>query len=71
MPYFAAVVNSARYWPNGDWLLNLSELVDYLGVRPVRSHLVHALVQPDRDYVSQALAAPWPEFYARRLRSTI
>jgi hypothetical protein len=32
-----------------DWLLELSELSDLLGAKPVRSHLVHALVQLDRD----------------------
>jgi hypothetical protein len=32
-----------------DWLLDLSELPQMLAVRPVRSHLVHALVQFDRD----------------------
>ena len=31
-----------------DWLLDLSELSTLLGTRPVRSHLVHALVQLDR-----------------------
>ena len=52
-----------------DWLLNLSERGDHLGTRPVRSHLVHALVQLDRDDVSQGRTEPWPEFYARVLRS--
>ena len=33
-----------------DWLLDLSELPELLGGKPVRSHLVHALVQLDRDY---------------------
>jgi hypothetical protein len=36
-------------------LLDLSELSDLLGARPVRSHLVHALVQLDRDH---AIAGP-------------
>jgi hypothetical protein len=31
-----------------DWLLMLSELPELLAARPVRSHLVHALVQLDR-----------------------
>ena len=31
-----------------DWLLDLSELTEVLGVRPVRSHVVHALVGFDR-----------------------
>ena len=52
-----------------DWLLNLSELAEYLGRRPVRSHLVHALVQLDHDYTAEAPAEPWPAYYARRLRT--
>ncbi len=54
-----------------DWLLGLSELPELLGVRPVRSHLVHALVQLDREYVSadtEDTEELWPAFYARGLR---
>jgi hypothetical protein len=51
-----------------DWLLDLSELPQLLGQRPVRSHLVHALVQDDRDYAASEADEPWPNFYARRLR---
>jgi hypothetical protein len=51
----------------GDWLLDLSELSELLGARPVRSHLVHALVQLDRDYAAAGTDEPWPAFYARRL----
>ena len=40
-----------------DWLLDLSELTEVLGARPVRSHVVHALVELDRMY----LAAQPPE----------
>lgn len=50
-----------------DWLLDLSELPALLGATPVRSHLVHALVQLDRDYTSEGSGEPWPAFYARRL----
>ena len=49
------------------WLLDLSELPDVLGARPVRSHLVHALVQLDQDYTAAAPDEPWPHFYARQL----
>ena len=49
------------------WLLELSELPEVLGARPVRSHLVHALVQCDLDYVATTPAEPWPQFYARHL----
>jgi hypothetical protein len=50
-----------------NWLLDLSELPDALGARPVRSHLVHALVQCDHDYNATAPDEPWPLFYARTL----
>ena len=50
-----------------DWLLDHSELPDLLGTRPVRSHLVHALVQLDRDHTATGGSAPWPPFYAARL----
>ncbi len=51
-----------------DWLLMLSELPELLAARPVRSHLVHALVQLDRDHNANGTDEPWPEFYARHLR---
>jgi len=47
-----------------DWLLNLSELPDLLGARPVRSHLVHALVELDRDASG---TGPWEDAYAAGL----
>jgi hypothetical protein len=50
-----------------DWLLNLSELPELLGSRPVRSHLVHALVQLDRDYAAAAPDERWEDWYADRL----
>jgi hypothetical protein len=50
-----------------DWLLRLSELPQLLGRTPVRSHLVHALVQLDRDYTAAAPGAPWEQWYAERL----
>ena len=46
-----------------DWLLELSELPDLLGQKPVRSHLVHALVQLDRDHQG----GDWEESYAQEL----
>jgi hypothetical protein len=51
-----------------DWLLELSELPQLLGARPVRSHLVHALVQFDRDHSTANTDEPWPNYYARHLR---
>jgi hypothetical protein len=50
-----------------NWLLDLSELSDLLGARPVRSHLVHALVQLDQDHAAAGTDGVWPAFYARRL----
>lgn len=50
-----------------DWLLELSELPQLLGSKPVRSHLVHALVSLDREYVAAQPAAAWEDWYAERL----
>jgi hypothetical protein len=52
-----------------DWLLRLSELSDLLGSAPVRSHLVHLLVQLDRDYTAASPEERWEDFYARELIS--
>jgi len=49
------------------WLLELSELPDVLGATPARSHLVHALVQLERDYTAAAPAEPWEKVYAAEL----
>jgi len=49
------------------WLLELSELPKLLGSAPVRSHLVHALVQLDRDYTAEAPVERWEDWYAARL----
>jgi len=50
-----------------DWLLGHSELPDLLGAAPVRSHLVHALVDLDRGYESERPSERWEDFYAREL----
>jgi hypothetical protein len=52
-----------------DWLLDLSELPEALGRRPVRSHLVHALVELDRLYTAASPKEPWEDWYAERLPS--
>ena len=52
-----------------DWLLDHSELPELLGAKPVRSHLVHALVQLDRDYTAAAPDERWEDWYAARLPS--
>jgi hypothetical protein len=50
-----------------DWLVNLSELPDLLGSRPVRSELTHMLVQLDKEHTEQRPDVPWEEHYARAL----
>jgi hypothetical protein len=47
-----------------DWLLDLSELPEVLAARPVRSHLVHALVELDRESSGDE---DWQVAYARGL----
>lgn len=54
-----------------DWLLDLSELPEVLGSRPVRSHLVHALVELDRAYVAAGPEERWEDWYAARLRERL
>jgi hypothetical protein len=49
------------------WLINLSELPDVLGVRPVRSQLVYELVDLDRRYNQETPVGGWEAFYAARL----
>jgi len=50
-----------------DWLLNLSELPELVGSKPVRSHLVHTLVQLDRDYTAASPYERWEDWYAELL----
>jgi hypothetical protein len=50
------------------WLLELSELPAELGATPIRSHLVHALVELDREYAAGAPGESWESWYARGLR---
>jgi hypothetical protein len=50
-----------------DWLLRLSELPTELGRAPIRSHLVHALVELDREHVTSGSAERWEDLYARGL----
>ena len=49
------------------WLIELSELPKILGAKPVRSHLVHALVELDRNYTTEAPDLGWEAWYAERL----
>jgi hypothetical protein len=48
-----------------DWLLNLSDLPQLLGTRPVRSELVWLLVQADKD--GAEVDGKWQPAYAQRL----
>jgi hypothetical protein len=50
-----------------DWLLDLSELPVLLGAKPVRSHLVHALVELDREHAAAGTDERWEDAYARGL----
>ena len=50
-----------------DWLLNLSELPDLLGKKPVRSELVYMLVKLDKDYNRASRRQRWQDYYADRL----
>ena len=50
-----------------DWLTKLSELPGLLGTPPVRSELVHMLVQLDKDYVIMSPDEAWEPYYALRL----
>jgi hypothetical protein len=50
-----------------DWLLELSELPELLNTKPVRSHLVHALVELDREHDESASSERWQDAYARGL----
>ena len=51
----------------GDWLTKLSELPELLGRAPVRSELVHMLVQHDKDFVASQPGESWEQYYAARL----
>lgn len=51
-----------------NWLVNLSELPDLLGKRPVRSELVYMLVRLDKEYTEAAPSDGWQDYYAVGLR---
>lgn len=52
-----------------DWLINLSELSEYLGVVPVRSELVYMLVRLDKEFTQTAPEGSWEDYYAEGLMS--
>jgi hypothetical protein len=51
------------------WLIDLSELPDLLGTRPVRSELIYVLVSLDKQYAAEAPGEPWESWYARQILS--
>jgi hypothetical protein len=50
------------------WLIDLSELPDLLGVRPVRSELIYLLVSLDKQFTAEAPGEPWESYYARQIQ---
>ncbi|MGH2750431.1 MAG: hypothetical protein ACRDK3_06105 [Actinomycetota bacterium] len=50
-----------------DWLLELSELPDLLGTKPVRSELVYLLVKLDREFTERKPGGRWEDYYAAEL----
>jgi len=51
------------------WLIDLSELPDLLGTRPVRSELIYLLVSLDKQYTAEDPGEPWEPYYARQILS--
>ena len=51
------------------WLINLSELPDLLGAKPVRSELIYLLVSLDKQYSAASQDEPWESYYAQRIVS--
>ena len=49
------------------WLIELSELPDLLGAKPVRSELIYVLVSLDKQYTAEAPGEPWETYYARQI----
>ena len=49
------------------WLIDLSELPDLLGTRPVRSELIYLLVSLDKQYTAEGPGEPWEPYYARQI----
>ncbi len=49
------------------WLIDLSELPELLGVKPVRSELTYMLVKLDHDYTAAGADERWEDYYAARL----
>lgn len=50
-----------------DWLIDHSELPEILAGAPVRSHLVHELVESDRAFTDAGSSDRWEDLYAARI----
>ena len=48
-------------------LIDLSELPDLLGARPVRSELIYLLVSLDKQYTAENPGESWELYYARQI----
>lgn len=48
-----------------EWLVNLSELPEILGAKPVRSELTWMLVRLGKEYEAEPREESWQEFYAK------
>ncbi len=53
----------------GWWLINLSELPELLGAKPVRSELTYLLVKLDKEYSAASQDQSWESYYAERILS--
>lgn len=51
------------------WLIELSELPDLLGTKPVRSELIYLLVSLDKQFAAEDPGEPWETYYARPILS--
>jgi hypothetical protein len=49
------------------WLIDLSELPDLLGAKPVRSELIYLLVSLDKQFTAETPGEPWETYYARQI----
>jgi hypothetical protein len=52
-----------------DWLIQLSELPELLGMTPIRSELVYMLVRLDKEFTERNIEGRWQDYYAGELLS--
>jgi hypothetical protein len=50
-----------------DWMIDHSELPETIGNAPIRSHLVHELVESERAFAAADDPGRWEDFYANRI----